>query len=123
MGDTSNLSAAQLEEIREAVTRSDGDKGSDDTKTKLISSGGRKYVVKSKSGAVHKRSQKEIRPYYWVRDGELAIRKIKNPEIDFVEKNYPNYPGDPLPTKMLSFKKRVPKAQNAVPILQKRSHH
>jgi len=107
--DTSSLSAQQLEEIRDAVTRNDGSKQDSDSKNQVISAGGRRFVINKKSGHVHKRSQKEIRPFYWVRDGSRALDKAKNPQIDFVEKNYPNYPGDPLPSKMISLEKEFQK--------------
>lgn len=107
--DTSSLTATQLEEIREAVTQSAGDKQDSDGNYQVTSAGAGKFVIHKKSGHVHKRSQKEIKPWYWVRDGTPALYKAKNPKIDFIEQDYPNYPGDPLPTKMLGWRKEFQK--------------
>jgi len=108
--DTSSLSAQQLEEIRDAVTRDGGSDQNSDSQFEVAGGeSGPKYMVHKKTGNVHKRSKKEIRPFYWIRDGTPALHKARNPKIDFIEKDYPNYPGDPLPIKMLSWRKEFQK--------------
>lgn len=107
--DTSHLSAQQLEEIRDAVNRDDGEGANADAKVSYKSAGWRKFGVSNRSGEIAHRSKQFIRAGYHIRDGSTALQKTKNPMIDFKKKGYPNYPGDPLPTKQLGQRKEFQK--------------
>ena len=76
--DTSSLSAQQLEEIREAVTRDGGTDQNADSKFEVGGGEtGPKYILHKKTGGVHKRAKKEIRPFYWVRDGTRSLENTR----------------------------------------------
>jgi len=103
--DTSRLSAAQLKEIRTKIAEG-GDSAEDsDQKVKWVvhrpemRNPGRIGYLKS-TGAIFKKRPNKNLPWIHLRDGMTARQKCKPVNIDFVQRGYPNYPGDPLPTRM-----------------------
>merc|ERR1711981_751603 len=115
--DTSTLTAAQLDQIREAVSKTGG-KSEDNT-------GGRVLVKKTwnwrsdkpkavvhyckHTGMVMKRRKNPNLPWVHYRDGTPPLWKERSPKINFEGQGYPNYPGDPLPSLYFGWRKEFQK--------------
>jgi len=115
--DTSTLTAAQLDQIRESVAGSSKG-GSGET-------GGRVAVKKTWnwradkpkavvhydrwSGIVLKRRKNPALPWIHLRDGTPTLWKERDPKINYEGKGFPNYPGDPLPSLYFGWRREFQK--------------
>ena len=90
-----SLSAAQLDQVRQAVATSD--KQVDDDA---------QHVPRHLQKFRHKNKRM---PFIHYKEGVPRIWQLKDPDIKFSEKGFPNYPGDPLPTLQANWRKEFQK--------------